>query len=92
MKIFGRVIMVLMIAGSFGCQTTQGQSGGATSTSTYEAPATTSAPATKSTPAPAKASTPAPVTSSSSSSSGVKMLTDADYKRMGLRETYDLRQ
>ncbi|MGV7220636.1 MAG: hypothetical protein ACQ9MH_03810 [Nitrospinales bacterium] len=75
MKIFGRVLMVLMIAASFGCQTTQGQSGGATSTSTYEAPAATSAPAS----------------TSSSSSSGVRMLTDADYKRMGVRETYDLR-
>ena len=64
MKIFGRVLMVLMIAASFGCQTTQGQSGGAASSGTAAAPAV-------------------------SSSAGT--LTDADYKRMGIRETYDLR-
>ena len=72
MKIFGRVLMVLMIAASFGCQTTQGQSGGAASSGT------SAAPAVSSTPAPA-----------SSSSAGT--LTEADYKRMGIRETYDLR-
>jgi hypothetical protein len=73
MKIFGRVLMVLMIAASFGCQTTQGQSGGAASSGTSAAPATNSGPAM----------------SSSSSGGG---LTDADLKRMGIRETYDLRQ
>ena len=71
MKIFGRVLMVLMIAASFGCQTTQGQSGGAASSGTSAAPAVSSAPAP------------------SSSGGG---LTDADLKRMGIRETYDLRQ
>lgn len=59
MKVFARILLVMMVAVSFGCQTTQGQSGGAAS--------------------------PA------SSSSGIDVLTDADYKRIGIKETQDLR-
>ena len=66
MKILGRVLLVLIIAASFGCQTTQGQSGGGA------APAASAAPA-------------------AASSSG-DMLTDADYKRIGIKETEDLRK
>ena len=60
MKVFARILLVLMVAVSFGCQTTQGQSGGAAS--------------------------PA-----ASSASGMKVLTDADYNRIGIKETQDLR-
>ena len=62
MKVFARIFLVMMVAVSFGCQTTQGQSGGAAS--------------------------PA---SSVSSSSGINVLTAADYKRIGIKETQDLR-
>ena len=72
MKYFVRILLVLMVALSFGCQTTQGQSGGTAS------------------PTAAPAASTAPAVSSSSTSSG-GTLTDADYKRMGIRETYDLR-
>ena len=63
MKVFARILLVLMVAVSFGCQTTQGQSGGAAS--------------------PAASSVPSP--------SSMKVLTDADYNRIGIKETQDLR-
>ena len=68
MKIVGRIILVLMVALSFGCQTTQGQSGG------------TASPTATPTASPAASSAPS-----------FKMLNEADYKRIGVRETEDLR-